>query len=332
MIYFDNSATTFPKPRSVYQAVNNSMQNFAANPGRSGHKMSLKAAEMVFNCRDAVASFYNAENVENIIFTANCTYALNTVIRGFLHVGDHAVVSDLEHNSVLRPLQDMTKRGITYSVAQVVHGDFEQTVDNFRKAINEHTKLFVITHASNVTGTILPVSRIIALAHQYGIKVLVDTAQTSGVLEIDVQKMNADFLASAGHKGLMGPMGTGILYVKNPEVLSPLVCGGTGSSSLELTQPDSMPDKFESGTSNFPGICGLHKGIEFLNNTTLKKIHNHEFSLLTSLYNSLSKMQHIILYTPQPDAEHQAPLLSFNIEGVLSEETAEILSSKYNIL
>lgn len=331
MIYLDNSATTFPKPASVYKAVNSAMQGFGANPGRSGHKMSIKSAEEVFKCREAVARFYNIKQLENIAFTQNCTYALNTVIKGYLKDDDNVVVSELEHNSVLRPLQVMNSTGITYTPVEVVHGDFNATIDNFRKAINEKTRLFVITHASNVTGTILPIARITALAHQYNIKVLVDTAQSSGVLPIDVEDMNIDFLASAGHKGLFGAMGTGILYIREPDDIPPLVCGGTGSSSIEIMQPTVVPDKYESGTCNMPAICGLRKGIEFVERTTVNRIFNHEFSLLMQLYNGLSRIKAVKLYTPKPEKEYQAPLLSFNIGDMHSEQVASILSEKYNI-
>ncbi|MEE1282321.1 MAG: aminotransferase class V-fold PLP-dependent enzyme [Acutalibacteraceae bacterium] len=331
MIYLDNSATTFPKPASVYSAVNNAMQKFGANPGRSGHKMSITSAEQVYKCREAIAEIYNIKNVENIVFTQNCTYALNTVIKGYLKTNDHVVVSELEHNSVLRPLQALSDIGVTYTPVKVIHGDFEATLDNFRNAINEKTRLFVITHASNVTGTILPIARIIALAHQYNIKVLIDTAQSSGVLPIDVENMNIDFLASAGHKGLFGPMGTGILYIRNPEEIPPIVCGGTGSSSIEIMQPIVTPDKFESGTCNLPGICGLLNGVEFVKKTTTQKIFNHEFALLAQLYEGLSKINAVRLYTPKPEKEYQAPLLSFNIGDMHSETVAVLLSEKYNI-
>lgn len=331
MIYLDNSATTFPKPASVYNAVNTAMQKFGANPGRSGHKMSLTSAEQVYKCREAVARIYNIKNVENIFFTQNCTYALNTVIKGYLKPNDHVVVSEFEHNSVLRPLQALSDIGVTYTPVEVVHGDFYTTLDNFRNAINERTKLFIVTHASNVTGTILPIARIIALAHQYNIKVLVDTAQSSGVLPIDVEDMNVDFLASAGHKGLFGAMGTGVLYIRNTDEIPPLVCGGTGSSSIEIMQPSVIPDKYESGTCNMPGICGLLKGIEFVERTTISRIYNHEFLLLTQLYNGLSKIKSVKLYTPKPEKGFQAPLLSFNIGDIHSERVANLLSEKYNI-
>lgn len=331
MIYLDNSATTFPKPKSVYIAVNNAMQNIAANPGRSGHKLSITAAERVFECRRLVAELYNIESVENIVFTPNCTYALNTVINGYLKENDHIVVSELEHNSVLRPLKQLESKGVTYTAVKVAYADFEETINNFRNAINSKTRLFVITHASNVTGAVLPISRLTALAHQYNIKVLVDTAQSSGVLPIDVNAMNIDFLTAAGHKGLFGPMGTGILYIKNPDEIAPLVCGGTGSSYIEIKQPTQMPDKFESGTCNLTGICGLSAGIDFVKNTTVEKIYNHEFNLLQRLYEGLSNIKAVKLYTPYPQKGFQAPVLSFNIKDIHSEEVAEQLSKSYNI-
>ncbi len=331
MIYLDNSATTYPKPTSVYNAVNYSLKNYGANPGRSGHSMSIKGAEEVYKCREAVSRLFKIKDVEKVMFTQNCTQSLNTVIRGYLNSGDHIVISEFEHNSVLRPVKELSEQGITFTVAEVVHGDFEKTLDNFRKSINEKTKLIVVTHASNVTGTILPISRITALAHQYNIKVLVDTAQSAGVLPIDVEEMNLDFLAAAGHKGLMGPMGTGIMYIREPDLIRPLICGGTGSSSLDMSQPTVTPDKYESGTCNLPGICGLLKGIEFIEKTGIDKIHDYEFSLLKQLYYKLEKTDGVILYTPEPKKEYNAPLLAFNVRDMHSEEVAEILNTKYGI-
>ncbi|MBQ1992446.1 MAG: aminotransferase class V-fold PLP-dependent enzyme [Clostridia bacterium] len=247
---------------------------------------------------------------------------VNTVIKGYIKPNDHIVVSELEHNSVLRPLQALSDTGVAYTPVRVIHGDFEATIDNFRNAINEKTKLFIITHASNVTGTILPVARIIALAHQYNIKVLLDSAQSSGILPIDVENMNIDFLASAGHKGLFGPMGTGVLYIRNPEEIPAMVCGGTGSSYIEIMQPLSMPDKYESGTCNLSGICGLLKGVEFVEKTGIDKIYEHEFNLLAQLYNGLSTIKNVRLYTQPPKKGYQAPLLSFNIGNLHSEKVA----------
>ncbi len=331
MIYADNSATTFPKPQSVYQEVSRAVNIYGGNPGRSGHAMSLRSAEEIYRCREAVAEFFHVADSEKIIFTSGCTQSLNTVIRGYLHYGDHVVISDLEHNSVARTVHEMSKNGITYTVAQTVHGDFEKTIDNFRKSINDKTRLMVVTHVSNVTGTVLPLSRIVALAHQYRIKVLADIAQSGGVIPLDFTDMNIDFVACAGHKGLFGVMGTGILYLKNAEDVSPLLYGGTGSSSLELTQPEILPDKFESGTCNVIGIAALRKGIEFLNIRGVEKIHRQEFALLEELYDNLAKLPDIRLYTPKPDNRFQAPLLSFNIGDIPSEEVAQVLNDRYQI-
>lgn len=331
MIYADNSATTFPKPQSVYKKVSRAVNIYGGNPGRSGHAMSLRSAEEIYRCRETVAEFFHVADNEKIIFTSGCTQSLNTVIKGYLRQGDHVVISDLEHNSVSRTVHEMSKNGITYTVAQTVHGDFEKTIDNFRKAINDKTKLVIVTHVSNVTGTVLPLSRIVALAHQYRIKVLADIAQSGGVIPLDFTDMNIDFVACAGHKGLFGLMGTGILYLKNAEDVSPLLYGGTGSSSLELTQPEILPDKFESGTCNMVGISALRKGIEFLNARGVENIHKQEFALLEELYDNLAKLPDIRLYTPQPDIRFQAPLLSFNIGDIPSEEIAQILNDRYQI-
>lgn len=331
MIYFDNSATTFPKPQAVYWAVNNSLKQYGANPGRSGHSLSMASANQVYKSREKVAKFFNAPNIENIIFTPGCTYSLNMVIKGLLKSGDHVVISNLEHNSVLRPLQQMTDKGVTYTVAETVYGDFDKTIDNFRRAINNKTKLFAVTHASNVTGTVLPISRLSALAHQYNIKILIDCAQSAGVLPIDVDKYNVDYMATAGHKGLMGIMGLGVLYIKDIDTIEPLICGGTGSSSLEATQPAFAPDKFESGTCNLSGICALEKGIDFINKISLKHIYNHEFALLQYLYNQLEKLEGVIIYNHKPQINYTVPVLSFNIQQLSSEKVAEILDKKYNI-
>lgn len=330
MIYLDNSATTYPKPQSVYYAVNEAMKLYGANPGRGGYKMAISSAEKVYSCREQIAKLFNIENPENIVFTPNCTYALNTVIKGFLKSNDHVVISDMEHNSVLRPLKQLESKGITFSIAKTYFDD-DKTINSFRKAINENTKLIVVTHASNVTGAVLPVSRIVALAHQYGIKVMIDTAQSAGVIEIDESRINADFIASAGHKGLMGTMGTGVLYIKEPQYIEPLVCGGTGSSSLEIGQPNILPDKFESGTNNVIGICGLLKGVEFINKVGTEKIYKHEFSLLENLYNRIKKIDNVTIYTPKPRYGKNAPVLSFNIGNMPSENVANILDEKFNI-
>lgn len=328
MIYLDNSATTFPKPKSVQDAVNYSMKYYAANPGRSGHKLSLKASEEIFLARKTAAEFFNAENETDVIFTLNCTMSMNMVIKGILKSGDHVVVSTVEHNAVMRPLQKMAESGISYTQANVYPENNDKTVDAFRKAINSKTKMIICTHASNVWGIKLPIERISSLAHEYGLLFAVDAAQSAGVVPIDIQKIGIDFLCTAGHKGLYGPMGTGILIVSEKNVPDTIIEGGTGSNSISFEQPSELPDRFESGTPNVSGIVGLRAGIQFVNRRKTENIAKHEFMLIQRLYRAVSSMKKIQLYTPMPTPEYFVPILSFNIEGYDSEITASILNKK----
>lgn len=331
MIYLDNGATTFPKPPSVYKAVNQAMTTYGANPGRSGHYMSMKASEIMFDCRKNAAKLFNIDNPENIIFTSNCTNALNTVIKGILKKGDHAVISSLEHNSVVRPLQTLAENGITYSVAECVPYDDEKTIDNFRNAINDRTKLVICTHASNVFGIKLPVYRIAALCRIYGILFCLDAAQTAGVTPISLKDSCIDYLCTAGHKGLYGPMGTGILVINSKITPKSLVEGGTGSMSVNIEQPLQLPDKYESGTPNLIGIAGLNQGINYLLNKDINNIEDYETLLAQRMYDGLSRIKNVILYTKRPSKKYSVSVISFNIKGLNCESVADILNTKYNI-
>ncbi len=326
MIYFDNGATTFPKPRAVVRAVNQTLTQYGANPGRSGHKMSIKAAEIIYSCRRNAAKLFGIDNPENIIFTLNCTMALNTVIKGVLKDGGHAVISSLEHNAVVRPLEKLKSRGVSYSVAEYVPYDDERTIDNFRNAFNENTKLVICTHASNVFGFRLPVERIAALCRLNGILFCLDAAQTAGVIPINLSNTCIDFLCTAGHKGLYGPMGTGLLVINSDYYPDSLIEGGTGSMSYELNQPDILPDKYESGTQNLAGIAGLDEGIKFVLARTPEKILAHEMRLAQIMYDRLSAIDEVILYTSRPDSEFSVPVISFNLRKADSEEVAMKLS------
>lgn len=331
MIYFDNGATTFPKPQSVVSAVCGTTRYLGANPGRSGHNMSLRASEIIYNCRKNAAEFFGAESPENVVFTQNCTFALNMVIKGVLKRGDHAVISSLEHNAVARPLEYLKKYGISYSVADVVCGDDEQIINNFRNAFKSNTKLVVCTGASNVFGVRLPVRRIAALCKIYGILFCLDAAQTAGVVPVSVQKDGIDYLCAAGHKGLYGPMGTGILVVNSDFVPDGLIQGGTGSMSADLNQPSALPDRLESGTPNLAGIAGLNEGILFVKRRGEERILNKEIALAQRLYDGLSKIDGVELYTSRPDVKTHVPVLSFNIKGHDSEEVAAVLNDRFNI-
>ena len=331
MIYLDNSATTFPKPDTVKFSVNESLNKYCANPGRSGHRMSINTANKVFECRQAVCKLFNIEDESKIIFTSGCTHSLNIVIKGVLQKGDHCVISCLEHNSVLRPLEKLKSQGITYSVATIYPGDNNKTVDSFRNCFNDKTKLVVCTHASNVFGIRLPVERICALAHSYGIKFCLDSAQSAGVLPIDIGGDGYDFVCCAGHKGLYGPMGIGLLIVNTDKLPDTLIEGGTGSESQNYNQPDFTPDRFESGTLNICGIGGLKSGIDFVLHKGIENIYNHEMKLIKLAYNGLKNNKRIKLYTSAPETVDLAPVLSFTVIGKNSEDIASYLSSKFDI-
>ena len=325
MIYLDNSATSFPKPQRVREAAAAAVNN-AANPGRSGHALSLRASEEIYRARKTAAALFNAGSESDVIFTLNCTSAINTVLKGILKSGDHVVVSSLEHNAVMRPLESLKKIGVSWTEAQVYPLENDRTVDSFRKSINSRTKMIVCTQASNVWGIRLPVERLSALAHEYGLLMAVDAAQSAGVIKIDLKDSRIDYLCVAGHKGLYGPMGTGMLIINSDTIPEPLIEGGTGSNSLSFEQPDELPDRLESGTPNLSGIAGLRAGMEFVMQTTPEKISAHEFMLIKRLYRGLSAMKGIELYMPEPDPVFSVPILSFNFEGADSETAASMLN------
>ena len=326
MIYLDNAATTYPKPPEVQSAMARALRQYGANPGRAGHAMAMAASEEIFRCRSEAAEFFNAPGPECVAFTLNCTHAINYVLKGLLKPGDHVVVSCLEHNAVIRPLHALQPFGVTYTEAEVFPGDNDATVNAFRDALRPNTRLVMCTHASNVWGIRLPVERIAALAHQYGIPVAVDCAQSAGLLPVDMQGSGIDFLCVAGHKGLYGPMGTGMLITPGGSSLATVVEGGTGTESIRPEQPAGMPERMESGTQNMPGIAGLRAGIGFVRSKGVGKIHEHETSLLRALYRALASMNGVRLYTPMPDTTYYVPVLSFNIEGMQSETVGRELN------
>lgn len=329
MIYLDNGATSFPKPLSVRQNVDISLKKFSANPGRSGHSLSLRAAKEIFECRKRLKELFNVNSEEEIIFTENCTMALNTVIFGLLSEGDHVLISSMEHNSVTRPLESLKDKGVTYSTFDYSYDDNE-TVDNVRNLIKPETKLVICTHASNVFGFRFPIERICALCHAYGILFCIDSAQSAGVFDIDVGTNQYDFVCMSGHKSLYGPMGTGVLILNNRN-LKPLLYGGTGTESVKKSQPEGLPEKFESGTQNMNGISGLKAGVDFVKNRGIKNIYNHEYKLAKRLFNGLANNRKVITYNKSFDYGKVAPVVSFNIDGVYSEDLVAKLN-KYGIM
>ena len=331
MIYLDNSATTFPKPTAVRKAMNDAVTQYGANPGRSGHSMSIRASEEIFRCRSEAASMFGASSPDNVVFTLNCTHAINIVLKGLLRKGDHVVISDMEHNAVVRPLYALKERGISYSVAKISEDDPDETLASFRDSLKDNTKLVVCTHVSNVWGIRLPIERITALCHQYGAEVLIDASQSAGMLPLSMGDIGIDYLCTSGHKGLYSPMGVGMLITSKGGRLNTFIEGGTGSNSAMFEQPDIMPDRFESGTQNLPAIAGLRAGIKFVTSITPEKIHAHEIMLLQNLYDRLAENKRVILYTPRPDMLHSGGVLSFNIKDADSEVTADYLNTRYGI-
>ncbi len=325
MIYLDNAATTSPKPQEVILATNNAMQ-MSANPGRSGHDMSMRAAYHVFEVRRKLAQFFDCPVPENVIFTQNCTQALNTAIRGMTVAGEHVITSCFEHNSVVRVLERLKKEGrITYDVATVYPKDRQKTVNSFRSLIKSNTAMIVCTHASNVFGTVLPIEEIGKLAQINGLKFVVDAAQTAGILEISMRKNNITALCLPCHKGLYASMGTGALILNENVSVEPLMFGGTGSESMKITQPDFYPDRLESGTLNLPGIMSIGAGIDFVKKHGIKKIHEYEMNLCSQLYNYLYNSNKSKLYTELSN-DTSVATLSFNVKGMHSEEVASKLN------
>ncbi len=328
-VYLDNAATTYPKPESVYAAMDHFSRDIGGNPGRSGHHRSLEAGRVVLRARDALAILLGATNPSRVILTKNATEALNLGIKGILSAGGHAVVSCLEHNSVWRPLEALAPQGVTYT-AVPCRGDGYIDPAAVGEAITPATKLLIFMHASNVTGILLPVAEIAALGHERGIPLLVDAAQTAGCYPINVEGMRIDLLAFTGHKELLGPQGTGGLYVAEGLEMPPLLEGGTGSNSRDPHQPDFLPDRFEAGTLNGVGLAGLHAGVEFVMGQGLERVREHTLELTERLTCGLGAMPHVTLYGTA-DAAGRVGIASFNVEGLESSEAASLLDERYGI-
>lgn len=325
MIYLDNAATSFPKPFEVIRSVNEAFSLYGANPGRSGHNMSLAAASEVFATREKLNSFFNGCGSEFVSFFPNCTYALNTAIKGVVKKGDHIIISSLEHNSVSRPVHTLKKNGLAdYSIFGVGE-TIDETVENFRASFTPKTKLCVVTAVSNVFGNILPIKELSKIAHENGALFFVDGAQAAGVLKIDMKEQGIDCLCVPGHKGLLGPMGTGALLHKNID-FDPIIQGGTGTSSFDLLQPTEYPERLESGTLNVSGIVGLRKGVEVVESYGIERIFRRESELCEELFDGLKDIENILLYRNDCNRENYAPLISFNIKGMHSEEVAAIFN------
>ncbi len=329
MIYLDNAATTYPKPEVVYESIMDCMKNYGANPGRAGHKLAMRAGREIYDARENIAKLFNVDNPMNIIFTTSATDSLNLAIKGCVQEGDHIITTSIEHNSVIRPIKSLEKYGVENTIVKCDKEGF-LNIKDLEKAIRPNTKLIVTTHASNVCGTLVDIEAVGNVAKANNILYLVDASQTAGVYDIDVKKINVDMIAAPGHKCLMGPQGTGILYIREGLSIYVLKEGGTGSRSEDLFQPELTPDKYESGTHNTPGIAGLNAGVKFILSQGIDNIRTKEEELCEYMLKRLEEVPNIIIYGPR-DSKKRTAVISINIGNMDSGEITYLLDDEYDI-
>ncbi|MBW1659289.1 MAG: aminotransferase class V-fold PLP-dependent enzyme [Deltaproteobacteria bacterium] len=330
LIYMDHAATSFPRPREVIDAVAEGLREFSANPGRSGHFLSLEASRAVFEARETVAHFFKISDSRQVIFTKNVTEALNLAIYGILEQGDHVVTTSMEHNSVMRPLRDLEARGIIQLTVVPSSREGAADISGLAKAIRlEQTKLLVVNHASNVVGTVVDLKAISEIKGPAYL--LVDAAQSAGCMPIDLSRLDVDLFAFTGHKALRGPQGTGGLILKTgKEPVKPLMRGGTGSHSEFEAQPEFLPDRLESGTPNVPNFMGLAAGIRVLEAAGVDQIRAHEKEMTGRLLEGLLRMDRVRVYGPK-DPERQTAVVSINVDGMSPSEVGFQLDRNFDI-
>jgi cysteine desulfurase family protein len=330
MIYFDNAATTWQKPEEVYQRVDQVLRNKSGNPSRGSHQIALDASRVIFGVRKKLADFFNIEDSSQLAFTKNATEASNLVCKGLLEEGDHVIISSLEHNAIFRPLNRLQEEGVIDLTIINTEVGQKQFLEDIQRAITNRTKLIALTHASNLTGNILPVEQVGLLAAEEGVAFLIDAAQTAGVEPIDLQQIKADFLVFTGHKGLFGPQGVGGLYFNSDIDFNPLLEGGTGGSSKEKLNPDLVPDKYESGTLNTAGIAGLGAGLDFIKEQSLDQIKKKEKKLLQQLMIGLEKIPAVEVLTSEI-SEERVGVTAFKVAGSDSATIGQLLNAEYDI-
>lgn len=328
-IYLDNAATSFPKPESVYQAVMHAMRTIGASPGRAGHRRSMEAGRLMFQAREAVANLFAIPDSSRVIFGHSATEALNLGLRGILKPGDHVITTSMEHNSLLRPLFLLRRQGVELSIVQA-GGDGRVDPDDVRQALRPNTRMIAVGHISNVSGTIQAIDLLAGIAREAGALFLLDAAQSAGSVPIDVVKTGIDLLAAPGHKGLFGPQGTGFLYAASAVPLRPLLAGGTGSSSTDEEQPDMVPEGFEAGTHNLPGIAGLKAGVEFVLEQGAAVIGERERQFVISAAQRLAAVPGITLCGPNDPAD-RGGVLSFTCAGMDPAMLAFMLDQRFDI-
>ncbi len=329
MIYLNNAATSHPKPDAVYEEVCRELRNASANPSRSAHRMASDSGRMIFETREKVAKLFGIRHSDRIVFTNNATSALNLATLGLLKAGDHCITTGMEHNSLTRPLEFLARMGVSVDkVPCSPRGELDAA--RVAASITPQTRLIALTHASNVIGTITPLDTLAEIAHGRGIPILVDAAQTAGSLPLDVEALCIDLLACPGHKGLLGPQGTGFLYVAPHLQLSPILFGGTGSHSANTRMPDFLPDRHEAGTLNSPGIAGLGAGVQFLLDQGVQEIRNHETRLCGRLMEGLQGIQGLELYG-LAEPSRKASVISFNLRDRDPAEIGNRLDEEFDI-
>jgi cysteine desulfurase family protein len=333
MIYFDNAATSWPKPLEVKEAMIRFMEEIGANPGRSGHLLSIEAARLLYETREALSTLFHVKDPSRIVFTLNATESINLALKGLLKPGDHIITSSMEHNSVMRPLRDLEKKGVELSI---IPCSSNGTLDpqDFQRKVKSNTKMIILNHASNVIGTLLPIKEVGLIAREHHLLFLVDAAQTAGAYPIDMETDKIDFLAFTGHKSLYGPQGTGGLIIGEriqEKEMIPLKQGGTGSRSEFEEQPDFLPDRFESGTPNGVGIAGLLAGIQFVLKKGVKYIRQHENSLIEKLIEGFKDIPRVKLYGSE-NKEKRIATFSFNIDQLSPSNVSFHLEREFGIL
>lgn len=311
-IYFDNGSTSWPKAPGVPEAVARLLADGAFNINRGNYEGAYEIEGMVLDTREQLARLFHAPDSKGVVFTPSVTYSLNLFLKGFLHPGDHIVVTGLEHNAVMRPLEQLKGIGVSYTIAPV-DGEGSLNIDGFEACIQENTKAALVTHASNVCGTVVPIHEIGRLCGKYGLIFGVDTAQTAGTLDIDMEKCRIDFLAFTGHKGLLGPQGIGGFLISDrlDKQMTPLIAGGTGSISDSLRMPEQLPDKYESGTMNLPGIMGLHTALNFLEEIGTKRIHRKKMELTEYFLQRVREIPEVRIVGKQT-CEDRVPVVSLD--------------------
>ena len=331
-IYFDNSSTSFPKAPNVGRAMGEFIENGAFNINRGSYEGAYEAGSAVLDTREMLKDLFNAPDSKNVVFTPSVTYSLNYFIKGFLKPNDHVLVTSVEHNAVMRPLVQMKELGLEFDVVPCDE-EGSITADDFRKYIKENTKAIITTHASNVCGTIIPIEEIGALCKEKGLVYAVDTAQTAGILNIDMQKANIDFLAFTGHKGLLGPQGIGgfISSDKLEGLIYPIIRGGTGSLSDSEEMPDFLPDRFESGTLNLPGIIGLHQALVYLKEAGIDNMRNEKMEITKYFLDKVKEIEGAKV-AGKKTVEGRLGVVSIDFEGFDNSIVSFYLSSKYKIM